>query len=35
MKTGIKRTSMWLYDKGVLSERANAWMFRTFGLRSA
>lgn len=35
MKTAIKRTSMWLFDHGVLNARANTWIFRVFGLRSA
>lgn len=31
----LKRAVMWLYNHGMLSERAIDWLFSTFDLRSA
>lgn len=35
MKTAIKRSTMWLYNHGMISVHANNWVFSIFGLRSA
>jgi hypothetical protein len=35
MKTAIKRTSMWLFNHGVISAGATDWMFSAFDLRGA
>lgn len=35
MRTVIKRSAMWLYNRRLISNRAAGWIFSILGLRSA